>query len=267
MPQQKVTIKAGIEFALQRHRAGQLDEAERVYKEILAQAPNCADAMQLLGVVASQKGRNDIAIDLIQRAIVLQPQTPELYFNLGGIYRAVGRLEESIAHIKRAVELKPDMPGGYANLGLALSEVGRLDEALEVLNKAMELEPHRAVPISTSAMFTGKWENTKWLWRSSAAQSNASRNNPGNHWSCARVLLQLGQLKEGWEEFEWRLRFKEMRLDRGFSQPQWDGSDPAGKTILLHTEGGLGDALNFIRLVPLARASGGEDHRSNARQP
>jgi hypothetical protein len=48
-----------------------------------------------------------------------------------------------------------------------------------------------------------------------------------------------------------------MRLDRGFTQPQWDGSDPAGKTILLHTEGGLGDAVNFVRLVPMATRHGG----------
>ncbi len=64
------------------------------------------------------------------------------------------------------------------------------------------------------------------------------------------MLLTLGQWKEGWAEFDSRLRLPHLGLNRGFPQPQWDGADPSGKTILLHAEGGHGDALNFIRLVP-----------------
>jgi hypothetical protein len=67
----------------------------------------------------------------------------------------------------------------------------------------------------------------------------------------------MGQFAEGWEEFEWRLKVPHLNLSRAFAQPQWDGSDPTGKTILLHTEGGFGDALHFIRLLPQVTARGG----------
>ena len=113
-------------------------------KTFSRRCPDCPDAIHLLGVLASQRGRPDIGINMIQRAITLKPQTPEFHFNLGGIYRTVGKMEESIAQTRRAVELKPDMPGGYANLGLALSETGQLDEAIEILGRAIKLEPKNA---------------------------------------------------------------------------------------------------------------------------
>jgi hypothetical protein len=91
-------------------------------------------------------------------------------------------------------------------------------------------------------------------WRKAAMQEP---DNARVRWNYARVLLALGHFAEGWEEFESRLRLPHLRLNRGFSQPQWDGRDPAGKTILLFTEGGFGDALHFIRLVPPATARGG----------
>ena len=68
----------------------------------------------------------------------------------------------------------------------------------------------------------------------------------------ALALLARGDFQEGWEEHEWRWKCRDFPSPkRNFAQPQWDGSDPAGKTVLLFTEGGFGDALNFIRLVPM----------------
>jgi len=255
--QQKITIAQAIEMALQDHRAGRLDAAEGAYRNILAQSPECPDALHLLGVLTSQRGRHDIAINMIQQAITLKPLTAEFHFNLGGIYRATGKLEESIAQTQRAIELKPGMPGGDANLGLALSESGRLGEAIEVLNRALEREPNNAgVHLDLGNAYWKMSQHERALACFQRA-TECQPDSPALHWSTARVLLQLGRLKEGWEEFEWRLHFKEMRLDRGFAQPQWDGSEAAGKTILLHTEGGLGDAVNFVRLVPLAAQRGG----------
>jgi hypothetical protein len=76
------------------------------------------------------------------------------------------------------------------------------------------------------------------------------------HWNYALLLLSLGEFQEGWKEFEWRLRLPDMRLARDFPQPRWTGQDPRGKTILLFTEGGFGDAMHFIRYAPLVAARG-----------
>ena len=71
-------------------------------------------------------------------------------------------------------------------------------------------------------------------------------------------MLTRGEFIPGWDEYEWRWRCKDFALfRRNFPQPQWDGSDLSGHTILLHTEQGFGDALQFIRYLPLVTQRGG----------
>jgi protein O-GlcNAc transferase len=71
MPQ--ITIEQAFDLALRQHRAGRLREAENLYRQILAQRPAHVEALHFLGVIAHQMGRNDIAVDLIRRAIALRP--------------------------------------------------------------------------------------------------------------------------------------------------------------------------------------------------
>jgi len=69
----QLTIQQAFDLALQHHQAGRLHEAEQLYRQVLAQQPNHAKALHLLGVLAGQVGRNDVAVDLIRRAIAFRP--------------------------------------------------------------------------------------------------------------------------------------------------------------------------------------------------
>ena len=66
-----VTLDDAFQFALEHHQSGRLEEAEVLCRQILAQRPNHADAPHLLGVVAHQAGRSDLAVQLIREAIAL----------------------------------------------------------------------------------------------------------------------------------------------------------------------------------------------------
>jgi hypothetical protein len=69
------------------------------------------------------------------------------------------------------------------------------------------------------------------------------------------VWLSQGNYEQGWTEFEWRWRCKGFAL-RPFTQPAWDGSSLADKAILLHTEQGAGDTIQFVRYSPLVKERG-----------
>ncbi len=135
-----MTIQHTFNLALQHHQTGHLSQAEILYRQILAEQPNHADALHYLGVLSHQCGRSDNAVDLIDRAIALKPSWPEAHGNRGEILRILGRLDEAIAAHRQAIALQPGFAETYNNLGIALKCKGLLDEAITTFRQAIDLK-------------------------------------------------------------------------------------------------------------------------------
>ncbi|HEY1922723.1 MAG TPA: tetratricopeptide repeat protein [Tepidisphaeraceae bacterium] len=138
------TVQDTFNSALQHHQAGRLQEAERLYRKVVAQRPNHADALHMLGVLSAQTGRLDVAVELIRRAIALNLNLPQAHNNLGNALRDLGQLDESIAACKQAIALSPIFPEAYNNLGNALKDKGQLDEAIVAYRHSIGLRPNYA---------------------------------------------------------------------------------------------------------------------------
>jgi predicted O-linked N-acetylglucosamine transferase (SPINDLY family) len=130
--------------AVDSHRAGDLQSAENLYRQILDADPYQSDARHMLGVLAYQTGRRELAIRLIGEALNLKPGLAEGHGNLGNVLMAAGRLDEAIACYRRAIELKPDFGGVFINLAVALSRQGKLDEAVACFYHLIRLQPDYA---------------------------------------------------------------------------------------------------------------------------
>ena len=130
--------------ARRQHQAGQLDQAERLYREALAVQPDHADSLHGLGVLARGNGRNDLAVGLIGRAIAARKEVAHYYIDLGLALRDLGHAEEARAAFQVAVLRDPDDPRGHAGLALALETLGRLDDAVASLRIAVTLAPDDA---------------------------------------------------------------------------------------------------------------------------
>jgi protein O-GlcNAc transferase len=133
-----------LSAALNHHQAGRLVEAEQHYRQILALDPHHFDSLHLLGVLAAQSGRHDLAIELIGAAIGVNALAPEAHNNLGIALRRQGRLDEAMSSYQQALALKPDFAAAYSNLGNALSDRRRLDEAMRCYLRALALKPDDA---------------------------------------------------------------------------------------------------------------------------
>lgn len=130
--------------ALRAHQNGQLAEAERRYREILAREPRHADSLHLLGVLAFQRGQHASAIDLIGQAIAVKSDVPFYHNNRGLALNALGRAADAGGHYERALALKPDYVEALSNLGHLRLLEGRLDEAIGLCKRALAHNPNYA---------------------------------------------------------------------------------------------------------------------------
>jgi len=130
-----------LERALQHHSAGRLAEAESIYQQVLQSDPNQPVALHLLGVIAHQVEKNDVAVNLISQALDFTPEFAEAHSNLGLALKELGRLDEAIANYHKALAINPDFAEAHSNLGNALKEQGRLDETFACHRRAVALKP------------------------------------------------------------------------------------------------------------------------------
>ena len=95
--QQTLTIQQALDLAVQHHTAGRLSDAESIYQQILRSDPNQPIALHLLGVIAQQMRKNDVAVDLITQALAIKPDYAEAHSNLGSALQDLGKLDEAVA--------------------------------------------------------------------------------------------------------------------------------------------------------------------------
>jgi protein O-GlcNAc transferase len=135
------TISEALAIAVQHQQAGRLQEAQTIYRQILAADPNHHDAWHLLGLIACEVGEYQAGVECIQRALAFRPDWALAHFNLGNAWKDQGKLDEAMACYQRAVQRKPDFAEAHNNLGLAWREHGDLDEAAACYQRALRLKP------------------------------------------------------------------------------------------------------------------------------
>jgi protein O-GlcNAc transferase len=133
----QISIAKGVGL----QQEGRLDEAAKIYQEVLARSPQDFDAMHLLGLVALQQGRFDVAQRLIKTALTIRPNDVAAIGNLGISYLRDGQLEPALQWFEIATKLQPDSAIALTNLGQVLYDMGRYRDAIRPLQKACTIAP------------------------------------------------------------------------------------------------------------------------------
>ena len=149
------TLRAALDQALQYHHAGNLQQAESLYRQVLQQWPRQPDALNLLGVMANQVGRPELAVDLIGQAIAQLPNEPDFHGNLAAAYQLMGRVADAIRHFRESIRLNPRAANQHVFLSEALQQQGRLDEALTHAREALRVDPDSALALGNLADLAG----------------------------------------------------------------------------------------------------------------
>lgn len=207
------------------HRLGRLEAAASSFRRAIALHPGYAEALSNLGLVLQEMKQLPDALASLDRAIAIKPAFAEAHSNRGNILQELQQYEEAISSYERAIAANPAFAEAHFNRGIALKELQRLDAAIASYDRAIAIRP----------------DYDEAIWNKSIA------------------LLLNGNLEPGWKLHESRwTRPEAKRHLRTFCVPLWLGEQSLqGKTILLHAEQGLGDALQFCRYAKLVSELGG----------
>ena len=287
----KANATRGLQEATAACVKGDWVAAKNRLLEVIDTEPAHLEALNLLGVIAARSEHFEEAVQWLERLRALAPNIPAVHFNLGNVRQSLRQWQAATLCYDHALDLYPDYAEAHINRAAALLELGRPHDALHNLDAAIRLQPdaidawnNRGVTLKA----LGRWSEAltsferaiaaksdyaeAYLNRGNTLQSEpagsngalaafaeAIRINPeyaDAHHNLALCRLLTGDFKGGWPGYEWRWKQDPAGL-RDFKQPLWQGDTPLhGKTILLHSEQGYGDTLQFCRYAAAVAALG-----------
>jgi tetratricopeptide (TPR) repeat protein len=130
-----------LDFAKQRHQAGDFAGAERLYREVLQAEPAHSEALGLLALACHQRGDWAEAESWYRRTLAVRPADVDAHFRLGMVLMSLFRPADAEAEFREAVRLRPDSPDTWNNLGNVLFLTGRTPEAIRCFRQAVRLRP------------------------------------------------------------------------------------------------------------------------------
>lgn len=224
-----------IEQAIAAHRAGKLDEAEALYRQIIARNARDFDALHMLGILCAQRQQYDEAERLLRTALSIDKSMPQCLHNYGNVLsklkqyedairfydqalalapnfapiysdrgnakKELGQLEDAVASYNRAIAINPNLPGALCNLAQLLLDLDRLDEAAGLLRRALALDPNNAFAVRlTGSLAFDRGDLASAL----AHYQRAIALKPDQadaHRDLGNALRDLGRLKEALDAY------------------------------------------------------------------
>ncbi len=271
---------------------GKLKEAESSLRKAIELNPNFAEANYNLGLILKNLGNLKEAELSTRKAIELNPNFAAAYSNLGGILNDLGNLQDAELSYRKAIKLNPNFAEAYSNLGNVLRDLDNLEEAELSTRKAIKLNPNFAAAYNNLANVLIDLNNLQGAELSTRKAIEIKPDFALAHSNLGYILSNLGQLQEaelstrkaielkpdfadayfnlsyielikgnyqcGLENYEFRFKKKQPVIPHANPNIQIFNTKKLvkGEKLLVVSEQGLGDTLQFMRYVPYLKNQG-----------
>jgi tetratricopeptide (TPR) repeat protein len=215
------TIAEALEGGWKMHQAGRVEDAERIYRQVLAQFPAQPEALVYLGIAQFDRRQFEQSAESYRQALKIRDQFPIAWNNLGNTLRMLGEVDAAESCFETALAQDPKYLSAYKNRGTLWVWTGEIQRGMQWYEKGLEIDP----------------------------------GNAELHRNLGVINLLLGKYDVGWPEYRWRWRMPGTYRP-SITAPVWQGEPLNGKTILLYPEQGRGDAIQFVRMTKLLQDCG-----------
>ena len=251
MPDKNLSIEELFNLALQEHKKNNFNIAKKYYEKILESNPNEVGIYNNLGTISIKLEEYEKAVYCFKKAISLDSNNTIFYNNLGVALKHLSKLDEAAKAQARAIEIDADNSDAHNNLGIIYRELNKYDQAIASYEKAISINSRHADAHSNIGIILKEiGKHSKAIeYYEKAIEIN--KNHIDAHYNLGHILLLCSNFEKGFEEYEWRLKqplkhYNDLRL---LTSKEWNGEDLKNKKILIVSEQGIGDIIQFSRYL------------------
>jgi len=234
---------------------GDFDKAFKTYQKAINIDETFTKAYNNIGVLLYKQNRYIQAISVFELALKQDLEDVQTLCNLGASYNKAKRYLDAQKVLEKAITIDINSSGAYVNLGNVYNKLNRHMDALACHNEALKHEPKSASNWANIAITYKHLEQYEKAISSFDKALNIDKNFVNAHFDLATTYLLLGYYEKGFSEYEWRFKKPQMQAllnDHSyiFEKPKFEiDSQSEDKTLLLYSEQGFGDIIQFIRFA------------------
>ncbi len=244
--------------ALSHHSKGNWNKAQEIYQHLLKEDPNNYAVLQNYGPLLAQLREYKLAKGVFQKCLKLKPKDSLMLYNYGKFFHDQKIYEKAIEYYNKSFDINPKNAMSKYNIGNIYFVQKKFNSAIEYYKKATEVDPSHFFAynnIALSLKKLGKFDEALKFYKKAI---DINRDFVDGHVNYGTLLLLTNKLELGFKEYEWRKKSKIFSDYLYYSKlqiktPIWTGQNLQKKTILIFSEQGIGDLIQFSRYLFVLR--------------